>query len=410
MNNENSPMRPQLRYVDVFPVPGEQGRRAFGIRDPQRVSDKILRLQAEAAYALQFFDGRHTLPEIGAAYREKYGIEFPLELLEQLCRLLDEGYFLVSDNFEDHYRQLVMSFRQAPVREAFHAGVSYDENPAALNEALDRLFAPPAGPGLPGARDPKRTIPGIVVPHIDLRLGGPAYAWAYKELAESEPPELFVILGTGHNVTRNPYVLTQKRFATPLGEVPVDTEFISASAGDPRRRTLRGRTRPPLRAHHRVPGLVHPAVVRQRDTDRAGVVLLLLRRARRRPAGESIERFIDGLRTMIAEDERRICLIASADLAHVGPRYGDAGGFSGEDLEAVKRADLEMLRHVEEVDAEGFRGYLEQESDRRRICGFSPIYTMLKSMQAERGRVVAHDHGEMDPIGSICSFASVVFE
>ena len=62
------------------------------------------------------------------------------------------------------------------------------------------------------------------------------------------------------------------------------------------------------------------------------------------------------------------------------------------------------------MDPEGFRGYLAQENDRRRICGFSPIYTMLRTMQAERGRVVAHDHGAMDPVGSVCSFASVVFE
>lgn len=410
MNNENSPMRPQLRYVDVFPVPGEQGKQAFGIRDPQHVSDKVLRLQAEAAYALQFFDGRHTLPEIGAAYREKYGIEFPLELLEQLCQLLDEGYFLISDNFENHYRQLVVSFRQAPVREAFHAGVSYDENPAALNEALGQLFAPPAGPGLPGARDPKRTIPGIVVPHIDLRLGGPAYAWAYKELAESEPPELFVILGTGHNATRNPYVLTQKRFATPLGEVPVEAEFISHL------QELHGGELFEDELAHRCEHTIEFQVlfIQQLFGNGIPIVPVLCSFSCAAPgdgpAGDSIERFTDGLRTMIAEDERRICFIASADLAHVGPRYGDADGFSGEDLDAVKRADLEMLRHVEEVDAEGFRGYLEQESDRRRICGFSPIYTMLKVMQAERGRVVAHDHGEMDPVGSICSFASVVFE
>ena len=94
----------------------------------------------------------------------------------------------------------------------------------------------------------------------------------------------------------------------------------------------------------------------------------------------------------------------------MGPRYGDAEGFDGEELEAVKQADREMLRHVEDVDAEGFRGYLAEENDRRRICGFSPIYTMLRAMRAERGRVVAHDHGEMDPVGSICSFASVVFD
>ena len=410
MDNENSPMRPQLRYVDVFPVPGEQGRQAFGIRDPQHVSDQVLRLQAEAAYALQFFDGRHTLPEIGTAYREKYGIEFPLHLLEQFCQLLDEGYFLVSDNFENHYRQLVASFHEAPVREAFHAGVSYDENPAALNEALGRLFTPPAGPGLPGARDPKRTIPGIVVPHIDLRLGGPAYAWAYKELAESEPPELFVILGTGHNATRNPYVLTQKRFATPLGEIPAEAEFIA------RLQELHGGELFEDELAHRSEHTIEFQVlfIQQLFGNGTPIVPVLCSFSCAAPgdgpAGESIERFTDALRTMVAEDGRRICLIASADLAHVGPRYGDADGFSGEELEAVKRADREMLGYVERVDAEGFRGYLAEEGDRRRICGFSPIYTILKAMQAERGRVVAHDHGEMDPIGSICSFASVVFE
>ena len=410
MDNENPSMCPQLRYVDVFPVPGEQGKQAFGIRDPQHVSDKVLRLQAEAAYALQFFDGRHTLPEIGTAYREKYGIEFPLELLEQLCQLLDEGYFLVSDNFEDHYRRLVASFHQAPVREAFHAGVSYDENPAALNEALGRLFAPPSGPGLPGTRDPERRIPGIVVPHIDLRLGGPAYAWAYKELAESEPPDLFVILGTGHNAMRNPYVLTRKRFATPLGEVPVETEFISHLE------EIHGGELFEDEIAHRSEHTIEFQVLFIQQLFGNGIpvvpVLCSFSYANRGagPTGESIERFTDALRTLIAEDGRRICLIASADLAHVGPRYGDADGFSGEELEAVKRADREMLAYVERVDAEGFRDYLADEGDRRRICGFSPIYTMLKAMRAERGRVVAHDHGEMDPIGSICSFASVVFE
>ena len=227
MGNENPPVRPRLRYVDVFPVPGEEGRQAFGIRDPQHLSDNVLRLQVEAACALQFFDGEHTLPDIQAAYREKYRIEFPLELLEQLCQVLDEGCFLEGGNFERHYRQLAGSFHESPVREAFHAGVSYEADPALLKEGLGKLFETPAGPGLPDGRNPERRIPGIIVPHIDLRLGGHAYAWAYKELAEAEPPELFVILGTGHNGTLNPYVLTSKRFATPLGEVPVEAGFVS---------------------------------------------------------------------------------------------------------------------------------------------------------------------------------------
>ena len=410
MSNENSSMRPRLRYVDVFPVPGEQGKQTFGLRDPQHISDKVLRLRIEAACALQFLDGTRTLPEVQAAYREKYKVEFPLQLLEQICEVLDEGYFLDSDNFERHYRHLAGSFHESPVREAFHAGVSYDENAAVLKESLGQLFVPPEGPGLPGGRDPQRRIPGIVVPHIDLRLGGHAYAWAYKELAEAEPPELFIILGTGHNGIQNPYALTCKRFATPLGEVPVETEFIA------RLQALHGGDLLADELAHRSEHTIEFQVlfIQQLFGNAIPIVPVLCSFSCAAPgdgaAGESIERFIAALRQTMADDGRRVCLIASADLAHVGPRYGDASGFDGEELEAVKRSDREMLRHVEGVDPEGFRDYLAQENDRRRICGFSPIYTMLKAMQAERGRLVAHDHGQMDPIGSICSFASVVFE
>ena len=410
MSDESSSMRPCLRHVDVFPLSGEQGEQAFGIRDPRHFSDKVLRLRAEAACALQFFDGRHTLPEIQTAYRQKYKIEFPLQLLERLCEVLDEGNFLAGDNFRRYYRRLASSFHQSPVRAAFHAGVSYHENPAALKESLGRLFVPPQGPGLPGERNHERRIPGIVVPHIDLRLGGHAYAWAYKDLAEAGPPALFIILGTGHNGTQNPYALTCKRFATPLGEIPVEAGFVSRLCA------LHGGELFADELAHRSEHTIEFQVlfIQQLFGNAIPVVPVLCSfsydEPGRGPAGESIERFTAALREAIADDGRRICLIASADLAHVGPRYGDPDGFDGEELEAVKRSDREMLHYVENVDAEGFRGYLAQEQDRRRICGFSPIYTMLKSMQAERGRLVAHAHGEMDPIGSICSFASVVFE
>ncbi len=403
-------MRPRLRHVDIFPVPGEQGQPSFGIRDPRHLSDKVLHLRVEAACALQFLDGAHTLPEVQAACREKYKVEFPLPLLKQLCQTLDEGYFLAGDHFDRHYLRLARSFQEATVREAFHAGVSYDEEPAALKEGLARLFLPPAGPGLPAARNSERRIPGIVVPHIDLRLGGHAYAWAYKELAEAEPPELFVILGTGHNGMRNPFVLTSKRFATPLGVVPVEERFLS------RLHALHGGDLFTDELAHRSEHTVEFQVlfIQQLFGNAIPVIPVLCSFSCQAPgsgaAGESIKRFTEALRTAIAEDGRRVCLVASADLAHVGPRYGDAGGFEGEELETVKRRDREMLRHVERVDPEGFRDYLQQEDDRRRVCGFPPIYTLLKSMPAQRGRLVAHDHGAMDPVGSICSFASVVFE
>ncbi len=410
MSNGNLPQRPELRAVDVFPVDGEQGRKAFGIRDPQHITDKILHLPAEAAYALQFFDGQHTLPAIQVAFQEKYKAEFPLELLQQLCRLLDSGHFLSGESFDGHYQRVKYSFLESRVRDAFHAGVSYEDNPAKLQESLGQLFVPPHGPGLPGKRNAGRRVPGIVVPHIDLRLGGRAYAWAYKELAEAETPDVFIILGTGHNGTRNPYNLTYKHFTTPLGEVPVEESLIT------RLRSLCSGELFADELSHRAEHTIEFQVlfIQQLFGNTIPIVPVLCSFSHLEPEcppmSELIERFIEALRVTLAEDGRRICLIASADLAHVGPRYGDASGFDGDELEMVMGCDRELLQHVAGVDPEGFRGYLIREQDRRRICGFSPIYTMLKAIRADKGRVVAHDHGAMDPIGSICSFASVVFE
>lgn len=406
----DSSERPKLRYLDLFPLPEQEGRRVFGLRDPERLTDGVLCLAAEAACALQFFDGAHDLTEVQKAYRLEYGIEFPLQLLAQLCQILDEHHFLVSQRFQDHVEGLFTAFRAAETRPAFHAGISYDANPAALKQTLGEFFVHPTGPGLPAVAEPGAHLPGIIAPHIDLRIGGTSYAWAYKALAEAERPELFVILGTGHNGLSSLYSLTRKTFATPLGEAPVARDFVDR---------LAARSGEDLFADefaHRSEHTIEFQVlfIQQLFGNTTPIVPILCSFSYAtllRDAGRArIEEFIANLARTMAEDGRRITIVASADLAHVGPRYGDETGFSGASLERIKQADREMLSHVERVDARAFLDYVQCERDRRRICGFSPIYTMLCAMNAERGRVVAHDHGDMDELGSICSFASVVFE
>jgi AmmeMemoRadiSam system protein B len=402
--------RPRLRYLDVFPLPEQEGRRLFGLRDPERLSNQVLCLTLEAACVLQFLDGAHNLSEVQTEYRSKYGVEFPMELLRQLCQILDENHFLASQRFEEHVDQLLTAFRSSETRPAFHAGASYDENPAILKQTLGDFFLGPQGPGLPVQFGSNGHLPGIIVPHIDLRIGGVSYAWAYKELAEAEPPELFIVLGTGHNGLRNLYSLTRKAFATPLGEVPVDWDFVD-------RLTMRSSEdlfvdELAHRSEHTIEFQV--LFIQQLFGNATPIVPILCSFSYAtllREAGRArVEAFIANLIETMAEDGRRITFVTSADLAHVGPRYGDEKGFTGTNLERIKEADREMLAHVERVDAKGFLGYVEGEQDRRRICGFSPIYTMLCAMNARGGRVVAHDHGEMDELGSICSFASVVFE
>jgi len=406
----DSSERPRLRYVDLFPVPDQKGRRLFGLRDPEHLSTQVLCLTAEAASALQFLDGAHTLSDIQAEYRAKYQIEFPMELLRQLCQILDENHFLANERWQAHVEELLEVFRVADTRPAFHAGASYDENPVVLKQALAEFFLEPKGPGVPVRSGSHAHRPGIIVPHIDLRIGGASYAWAYKELAESQSPELIIVLGTGHSGLRSLYSLTRKRFATPLGEIPVDTDFINRLAAQSPEDLFADELA--HRSEHTIEFQV--LFIQQLFGNSIPIVPILCSfsyatllhdtgRAR-------IEAFIANLSRTIAQDGRRITIVTSADLAHVGPRYGDEVGFTGASLGRIKHADKELLSHVEKVDAKGFFQYVEREQDRRRICGFSPIYTMLRTMNARGGRVVAHDHGDMDELGSICSYASVVFD
>ena len=107
----------------------------------------------------------------------------------------------------------------------------YKADPAELKIQLDGFFTAPNGPGLPNGENSAATPKAIVAPHIDFHRGGPAYAWAYKGLAESDGADLFILLGTSHCGGRTPFILTLKDFETPLGLVETDKEFVDALAG-----------------------------------------------------------------------------------------------------------------------------------------------------------------------------------
>jgi AmmeMemoRadiSam system protein B len=96
--------------------------------------------------------------------------------------------------------------------------------------------------------------------------------------------------------------------------------------------------------------------------------------------------FLGGLGQALAEDGRRITLIAAVDLAHVGPRFGDDWRVDRSRLQIVERADREMLDLVLAPDADAYYAHVMRDRDARRICGFTPMYLLSALMQAERRR------------------------
>ena len=94
---------------------------------------------------------------------------------------------------------------------------------------MDGFFTSPQGPGAVGDFQ-GGGVGGLIAPHIDFHRGGPAYAWAYRDLAERCDADLFVIFGTCHAGMADPFALTRKDYDTPFGPARVDQDVVEALA------------------------------------------------------------------------------------------------------------------------------------------------------------------------------------
>jgi len=119
--------------------------------------------------------------------------------------------------------------------------------------------------------------------------------------------------------------------------------------------------------------------------------------------------FISALKETITQSGKSVCFIASADLAHVGKRFGDQIELSPTLLRVIEMRDREMLDYVEKLDAEGFYSAIQKDGDDRKICGLSPIYTTLKTMDASNGKLLKYGQAPDYNTDSVVSFASMSF-
>ena len=90
-------------------------------------------------------------------------------------------------------------------------------------------------------------------------------------------------------------------------------------------------------------------------------------------------------------------------------RYGDKLPRRTFPFIGCMQCDLEMLKPVEERQPEEFANYIWKEQDQHRISGFSPIYSLLRLIEAESRQVLRYDRGITDQYNSTVPYASMAF-
>jgi hypothetical protein len=121
-------------------------------------------------------------------------------------------------------------------------------------------------------------------------------------------------------------------------------------------------------------------------------------------------RFLDAVRGVIEGLGGRAVVVAGADMAHVGPRFGDRSPYDARARGRLAETDRESLARAALGDAPGFWAHVAEDLDTRRVCGLAPIYSLLHAMpRAARGELLHYEQTIDADDGSIVSHAALGF-
>lgn len=422
--------KPRLRPLEAVAFE-QEGRAVVALRDPLRYSDALLLLPPEAMLILARFDGRTSVRDVQEELMRATGEIVPAEEIGEIVQKLDECYFLENSRFAERWASLRQEFSALPRRPAAHAGEAYPADAAEARKTLDgyrekarllpedsaaegsaaaKIILPP-GVERPARQEEGRALRGLIAPHIDPRRGG---ACAYKafEATAKDPADVYVIFGTAHGDCETPYALTRKGYETPLGVAETETAIVDTVASSCGEEVFADEYA------HRTEHSIEFAVVylqhvlASRKFRIVPVLCGSLFRAVQTDtppdlADLRVARFHLALAAEIARTGKKVCFVAAADLSHVGQRFGDPKAPDAATLAEVERYDRGLLGAAAGADAAAFDALVRSDRDRHRICGYPPVYALLRATSGASGRLLRYEQSVERDTGSVVSYASL---
>lgn len=400
---------PRARHDLEFIPFDHEGRNMVLVRDRLELVPYGTGVPAGLLPVLALMDGERSLADLETEITALQGGR-PVsreDILSVLTELGEAG-LLDTPRYQTAKAEAAAAFAARTVREAVFAGQAYPDAPPLLAPYLDAMLcadtaACPAGP-----------VIAVIAPHIDPEAGKLGYAAAYgalrRAVAAGTAPRRVVVLGVGHQIIKGLYCLTDKAFATPLGEVPADDAAIETL------RRAGGASVDPNDLPHRAEHSVEFQAVFLRhvlgDAPFSLVPILCgsplgalpnhSRQAFREYAGP----FLAALREIASQPDTLV--VAGVDFSHIGPKFGHPE--PAEELETAALAhDAALLDALARGDAEGFWAESARVKDIYNVCGFTALATLAEILPPSAMTLLAHDIMREPPTRSAVSFAAAVF-
>ncbi|MFZ1731508.1 MAG: AmmeMemoRadiSam system protein B [Bacteroidota bacterium] len=394
-------LRPDLELLPIR----EDGEDLLLLRDPSGYSDEMLVFRPAAMALLQLFDGKRSVNALLDEIQSGTGVRIDGEQILGIVQSLDRFYFLHNQRSRDKQEEMDAVWIAQDYRPAAHAGNSYPDDPEELKDFLQELF------DADGTAIESGELLGILTPHIDLQIGPQVYVPAFRQLLDTDV-DTVVILGTSHYSYEDLFILTEKDFATPLGTLQTDKEFV---------RMLREESGDLFThrdvAHKQEHSIEFPVVFLQHlyGNERVRIVPILctsfeefLVEGSRALADEKYAAFLRAFKATVDKLGRKVRFVLSVDWSHVGRKFGD--DFDAADvLETVRESDHAQFAALEACDYERFYDLLRDSRNASKIDGFACITTFFDLTHPQRGVLLDYQQWHEEERASAVTFAGMAF-
>lgn len=381
------------------------GTQQIYVYDTFEYAEDGIYLTYDAFNVVQMFNNNTTVQELAVRiFREtpsEEEITFLIDFIEQIDRF---GY-LESEKFEVLKREKLKVYTEQDVRLPVCSGGSYSSDPKELSEYIGGLI------NTSTIKEENNDALGIIVPHIDYRVGAASYAPAFKALEKSDA-KVAVIFATSHYWFGDRFILTEKDFSTPLGRVSTDKQII---------RRIRELYSHPLTQNDMAHKPEHSIELELpflqyvwKDKDFTIVPILVtsfhdyMEKNILPKEDESIKDFIEAVKKAVEESGKKAIYISSGDLAHIGRKFGDDYDAVSK-LDEVHSADMHLLRSLAECKSDEFFKQITSVQDKWKVCGCSPNYMLLETLQPNKGVIVDYKQWDERERASGVTFGTVVY-
>ncbi len=282
-------------------------------------------------------------------------------------------------------------------RDPIAAGTFYEDDLDSLEKQIIGCFTHKLGPGDLPLSTRKKRIKAAIIPHAGYNYSGPCAAWAYKEIAESEFPGLFIILGPAH--TGHGSSISIEDWKTPFGIVKVDKDFA-----------IRLKENSELEINEDTHSGEHSIEVQlpflqYTSKDKLSELKIL-------PIALTndinYKKFAKDLRKTIVDEKKEAIIIVSSDFTHYGPAYGYLP-FSLNTKARLEEQFKQAFEKIKNLDSKGFSDFVNKTGDT--ICGFIPILVLLETLENTKAEnLLYYSSGELTgSYKNSVSYASIIF-